>query len=38
MVKSLTANAGDTGSVPGAERSAAAGNGNPLDIPDGIIP
>ena len=30
MVKSLPANAGDTGSIPGLGRSPGAGNGNPL--------
>ena len=38
MVESPTANAGDTGSILRAERSPGAGNGNLLDIPDGIIP
>ena len=30
MVKNLPANAGDTGSFPGLERSPGEGNGNPL--------
>ena len=30
MVKNLPANAGDTGSFPGLERSPREGNGNPL--------
>ena len=30
MVKNLTANAGDTGSIPGWARSPGVGNGNPL--------
>ena len=30
MVKNLPANAGDTHSVPGLERSPGGGNGNPL--------
>ena len=30
MVKNLPANAGDTGSIPGSERSPGIGNGNPL--------
>ena len=30
MVKNLPANAGDTGSIPGAGRSPGEGNGNPL--------
>ena len=30
MVKSLTANAGDMGSIPGSGRSPGEGNGNPL--------
>ena len=30
MVKNLPANAGDTGSIPGLERSPGEGNGNPL--------
>ena len=29
-VKNLPANAGDTGSIPGLERSSEGGNGNPL--------
>ena len=31
MVKNPPANAGDTGSIPGSERSPAEGNGNPMD-------
>ena len=30
MVKNLPANAGDTGSVPGLERSSGEGDGNPF--------
>ena len=30
MVKNLPANAGDTGSIPGSERSPGIGNGSPL--------
>ena len=30
MVKNLTANAGDVGSIPGLGRSPGEGNGNPL--------
>ena len=30
VVKRQTANAGDTGSIPGSERSPGEGNGNPL--------
>ena len=30
VVKNLPANAGDPGSIPGSERSAGEGNGNPL--------
>ena len=30
VVKNLPANAGDTGSIPGLERSPGEGNGNPL--------
>ena len=30
VVKNLSANAGDAGSVPGSERSSGEGNGNPL--------
>ena len=30
VVKNLPANAGDTGSIPGSERSPGVGNGNPL--------
>ena len=30
MVKNLPANAGDTGSIPGLERSPGEGNGNPF--------
>ena len=30
MIKNLPANAGDTGSFPGLERSPGEGNGNPL--------
>ena len=30
VVKNLPANAGDPGSIPGSERSAGIGNGNPL--------
>ena len=30
LVKSLLANAADTGSIPGSERSPGEGNGNPL--------
>ena len=30
VVKNSPANAGDPGSIPGSERSAGAGNGNPL--------
>ena len=30
MVKSLTANAGDLGSIPGSGRSPGEGNGNPF--------
>ena len=32
MVKNLTANVGDTVSVPGSGRSSGEGNGNPLPI------
>ena len=31
MVKNPPANAGDTGSILGSERSPAEGNGNPMD-------
>ena len=30
MVKNLSVNAGNTGSIPGSERSPGEGNGNPL--------
>ena len=30
MVKNLSANAGNSGSIPGLERSPEGGNGNPL--------
>ena len=30
MVKNLSANAGDSGSIPGLERFSRGGNGNPL--------
>ena len=30
VVKNLPANAGDTGSIPGSERSPGGGNGSPL--------
>ena len=30
MVKNLSVNAGDTGSIPGLRRSSGEGNGNPL--------
>jgi len=30
VIKNLTANAGDTGSIPGSGRSPGEGNGNPL--------
>ena len=30
MVRNLSANAGDAGSIPGSERSPGKGNGNPL--------
>ena len=32
MVKTLPANAGDTGLIPGSGRPAGGGNGNPLSI------
>ena len=32
MVKNLTANAGDMGSIPGSGRSPGEGNGNPLQF------
>ena len=33
MVKNLSANAGNSGSIPGLERSPEKGNGNPLQYP-----
>ena len=33
MVKNLSANAGDAGSIPGSGRSPAGGSGNPLQSP-----
>ena len=33
VVKNLSANAGNSGSIPGLERSPEKGNGNPLQYP-----
>ena len=38
MVKNLSANAGDVGSIPGLGRSPGEGNGNPLSILSWKIP